>query len=478
MPLAPPPVTRRVAVAVGPLAVLLALLLAGALAIATALAASGASAAPVLAAVGSQPNLVTGSAYLAAPANLIRGHYYSSFPGYADFGLTIDGALALAATGDEDPALTGIVTFLRDDGKDPHGNTIDGWTGIGTKNVDGGSLADEALLAEVVEASPRNFGGHDLIAALNAAVCPPGGHRSAKCAGPGNYFHATSVFDQALGIMAQFRAGQASAAAAPVRYLESLRNTDGSFPSLIPNTHDHDVDSTAMAVMALALAPGTTAAADVTAGIAWIAQQQLASGGFHGTSGVSVNTAGLAIQALTLQASRYHAQIARALAFLAREQNPGGGFPVAQTGSRASDVRASAQAVGGAVGTSFGTLRRNLTGVPTPSPTPTVTVTHTATPRPHPAATVTDTQPATPATTPASSSPASAAATSTPPLPPSSAPPTSTGPARLHTVADTRGDGVAGDLWWATGGVAGAALAVIAVLLLRRRRLYPAGPRP
>ena len=473
MPFAPPPSARRVPAAVGPLAVLLALVLAGAVAIASALAAPAVSATAVPASTGSRPNLVTGSAYLAAPANLVHGHYYSSFPGYADFGLTIDGALALAATGDQNPALTGIVAFLRDDGKDPHGDTIDNWTGIGTRDADGGSLADEALLAEVVEASPRDFGGHDLIAALNATVCPRGGHRSAKCAGPGNYFHATSVFDQALGIIAQYRAGQASAAAAPVRYLESLRNSDGSFPSLIPSTHDHDVDSTAMAVMALALAPGATAAADVTAGVAWIAQRQQSSGGFPGTAGVSVNTAGLAVQALTLQASRYRPQIARALGFLAREQNPGGGFPVAQTGSRASDVRASAQAVGGAVGTSFGTLRRNLTGVPTPTPTVTVTRTRTARPAPAPTRTVTGTPapaPA-PAASTASTSPAAAPPpSSTPPAPAASSP-----PPRLHTVADTGRSSVTGDLWWATGAVAGAAAGVIALLLLRRRRLYPAG---
>src|SRR5580693_7194780 len=75
------------------------------------------------AAAAASPNLVTGSAYLVAPANLIDGHFYESYPGYADFGLTIDGAFALAATGDQDSALKGIVQFLDDDGKDPHGNT-------------------------------------------------------------------------------------------------------------------------------------------------------------------------------------------------------------------------------------------------------------------------------------------------------------------------------------------------------------------
>ena len=104
------------------------------------------------------PDLVTGSAYLVAPANLIHGHFYESFPGYADFGLTIDGAFALAATGDEDTALKGIVAFLDSGGKDPHGNTVDTWTGIGTRFAAGGSIGDEALLAEVTGYNPRAFG--------------------------------------------------------------------------------------------------------------------------------------------------------------------------------------------------------------------------------------------------------------------------------------------------------------------------------
>ena len=43
----------------------------------------------------------------------------------------------------------------------------------------------------------------------------------------------------------------------PIAYLESLQNPNGSFPSLIPAEPRPDVDSTALAVMALALAPGS-----------------------------------------------------------------------------------------------------------------------------------------------------------------------------------------------------------------------------
>ena len=420
------------------------------------------------------PNLVTGSTYLVAPANLIDGHYYESYPRYADFGLTIDAAFALAATGDEDPALKGIVEFLDSAGQDPHGNTVNTWTGIGTRYASGGSIGDEVLLAEMTGYNPRDFGGHDLIAALGASVCARASAGSnTNCAGAGNYAYATSVFDQALGIVAQLRAGQASEAAAPIRYLESLRNADGSFPSLIPSTHDQDVDSTAMAVMALTLVPGSAAAADVRSGIAWIASRQEGDGGFPGASGDSVNSAGLAVQALSLAGTRYQPQTGAALGFLAAEQNHDGGFNVAAHGQRGSNVRASAQALGGAVGTSFGTLHRNLSKTPPPPPpTHKPVPRHSKTPRPQPA--VAAAQTPSPAASTAPPRTPAAAALATSPAPPS----VPQHQQRTQTLAEM-GDGssLTTGLWWTVLGVAVAAAVVIGLLYLRRRRLYPAAGR-
>ena len=319
--------------------------------------------APAFAASARQPrpNLAAGTAYLVSPAHLIGGHYYQTIPRFADFGLTIDGALALAATGDDNQALKKIVSFIAGNGRDQSGKTASYWSGIGTRFASGGAIGKEALLAEVVGDNPRGFGGHDLIAALDATVCrQASAGANGPCAGPGSYSYATSVFDQALGIMAQVRAGDVAAARAPIAFLERLRNADGSFPSIIPDSHDHDVDSTAIAVMALALVRTQRARADVAAGLAWIAGQQERAGGFRGVTGVSVNSAGLAIQALTMRSARYRSQIRLALAFLAREQNSDGGFRAFAGGQGESDVRASAQAVGGATGISFGTLSRDL----------------------------------------------------------------------------------------------------------------------
>jgi hypothetical protein len=329
---------------------------------------------------GTAPNLTTGSAYLVAPANLIDGHYYESFPGTADFGLTIDGALALAATGDDDAALRTIVTFLADDGKDPSGDTVNEWTGIGTSDASGGAIGKEALLVEVVGDNPRSFGGHNLIAALDASVCTrPSSGGNTSCPAAGSFLNATSLFDQALGIMAQLRAGQVGEAAAPVGYLESLQSANGAFPSLIPPSGGPDVDSTAMAAMALALAPGARAGADVAAGLKWIASQQERNGGFSSLGAESINSTGLAIQALTLRAGDYRARISAAEAFLAGQQNGNGGFN-ADAGQPGSNLRASTQAVGGAVGMSFGTLSIDLSGPPVPVP---VARTSPPAPKPH-----------------------------------------------------------------------------------------------
>ena len=221
------------------------------------------------------------------------------------------------------------------------------------------------------------------MAALDQSVCTKASTGSdTSCAAAGDYSYGPSVFSQALGVIAQLRAGDTANAAAPIAYLEGLQNANGAWPSLIPSGGDSDVDSTAMAVMALSLVPGATASKAVDKGVAWIAGQQEKDGGFPGAAGDSTNSAGLAIQGLSLHKAAYTAQITKALTFLAGQQNSDGGFDVAAGGQQGSDVRASAQAVGGATGTSFGTLSRLLLSTSSPSSTPTDTASGTPAPTP------------------------------------------------------------------------------------------------
>ncbi|MFE7346884.1 prenyltransferase/squalene oxidase repeat-containing protein [Streptomyces griseus] len=322
---------------------------------------------------GAGPDLKKGVAYLTSPANLHQGRYYRAVDnaGRADFGLTIDGAFALAATGHDDNALRTIVDFLAQGGKDSEGRTLHDWTGVGGKYALGGSMGKAALLAQVVERDPRDFGGQDLIAGLADAVCEkPSTAPDRSCAAEGAYTYAPSVFAHSLGIIAQLRAGEEKAAEAPIAYLASLQHSaSGAWPSLIPATGDSDVDSTAMAAMTMDLVPGDAHAAAVDKALAWIASRQLPDGGFPGAAGNSVNSAALAVQGLSLDTEKYDKQITKALKFLASQQNKDGGFNVAKEGQRGSDIRASAQAVGGSTGISFGVLTRSLDGT-TPNPVP------------------------------------------------------------------------------------------------------------
>ncbi|MFE4337154.1 prenyltransferase/squalene oxidase repeat-containing protein [Streptomyces sp. NPDC056831] len=320
---------------------------------------------------GDGPDVRKGTTYLTNHKRLIQGHYYENAKGsgFADFGMTIDGAYALAATGHDNAALRNIVDFLDKGGKDGKGRGIHDWTLIGTKYAGGGFIGKAAVLAEVVGRNPRDFSGQDLIGGLAKAICPEKTPTPRPCAAKGNYTYATSVFSQSLGVMAQVRAGETAAAAEPIAYLKSLQEPSGAWPSLIGEKSDAEVDSTAMAAMTLDLLPDADSQAAVDKALAWLASRQLADGGFPGASGNSVNSAALAVQGLSLDATKYAGGIAKARKFLASQQNADGGFKVIKGGQPGSDVRASAQAVGGATGISFGTLKRSLDGT-TPEPAP------------------------------------------------------------------------------------------------------------
>jgi hypothetical protein len=316
---------------------------------------------------GASPDLATAVAYLTEATTLVDGDHYESSPGFADIGLTIDGALALAAAGTAPGALAGMVAYVEANAA--------GWTGYGTTSASGASLGKEALLAEVVGDDPRAFGGQDLISALDTSVCTaPSAGTGGPCVAEGNYAYSASTYGESLGIMAQLRADDWSGATRPIQYLESLEDADGGWPSLIPpGTGDSsDVDSTAMVVMALALDPAPTATAAVLRGITWIAGQQEADGGFPGASGDSTNSTALALLALGLDRAAQAGGIRAGLAFLAARQQADGGFAISSgAGSPSgSDLRSTTQAVSGTVGTSFATLRSSSSpGASPPPPT-------------------------------------------------------------------------------------------------------------
>lgn len=293
------------------------------------------------------PDLAAASAYLVG--QLTSGTHYESLGA----GVTIDAALALAATGGDDAALSAITAWVAANSGQ--------YTLIGTEfeqYVSGGEVAKVALLAEATGHDPRSFGGVDLLGALSGLECTaPDPAAPAPCAAAGNYAGAGTAFAQSLGVLAQLRGGEP--AAAPLQFLASLQLPSGAWASAVSPGGAADIDSTAMAAMALALDPSAASRTAVAKALAWIAGQQLGSGGFPGTAGDSTNTAGLAIQALRLDAPAYLDAILSAETALAAQQNADGGFDIS-VGTPGSDVRATAQAAGGAAGIPFGSLLRSV----------------------------------------------------------------------------------------------------------------------
>jgi prenyltransferase beta subunit len=285
----------------------------------------------------------------------------SGYPG--DIGLTADGILALAAAGGHDVTLDRMVneteaeTDVAADPSDANGQ------------FDGGMVGKLALVAEVVGRDPHHFGGSDLIAALGQHVCT---NASETCAAPGAYEgEPTSTFSQSLGVLAQARAGGASPAA--VAALMALQcPTDGHFPTLFlaspsadPCATGGDVDSTALAAQALSLQSDATSRAATGKALAWIAGQQAPDGGFPGAAGDNTNSTALAVQALNLHSNAYASQIANGQAFLAARQNPDGGLGITADYAN-SNRRASTQGLSGVIGTPYSTLTHLLYVLPTP----------------------------------------------------------------------------------------------------------------
>ena len=306
-----------------------------------------------LAASPTTPDVDAAVAYLTK--NLVGGDHFEAFPGTADIGLTIDGAYALAAAS-ENATLAKVVAYVA-----AHENDYTTLTGPYAAYAGGGYVGKVALLAEMAGRDPRAFGGADLIAGIDRLICTKAD--ATRCAAAGNYVYTSSTFGQALGILAQLRAGDTTGAKKPVAYLETQQRSSGGFPSIAGAGNGTgaaaETDSTAMAAMALSLVDTSAARTAVTKALTWLAKQQAANGGFPGAAGDSVNSAAVAIQALRLDAETYGARIARAEKFLASAQNTDGGFDVA-SGVEGSDVRASAQALGGAIGVPFGSVLDSL----------------------------------------------------------------------------------------------------------------------
>ncbi|WP_018222078.1 prenyltransferase/squalene oxidase repeat-containing protein [Salinispora pacifica] len=389
-------------------------------------------------------------------------------PETEDWGLTIDGLLALSATG-VDPSTRQAATAQIAANVRAY-NSWDNWS---PKDVtDGGATAKLLYAASASSADPTDFGGYDLRAETLSMIAGADTdhqrgrltNRPAAQAG----LAPSNTFDQSFAVLGLTRSGGVPQDV--VDFLIRQQCAAGGF-RLYPDTADGpspscddqpdatlDVDSTAMAVQALLSAAengAAGAAAAAAAGADWLVSQQHTDGSFGGsgpTTGKNSNSTGLAGQALAA-AGRDPEATEAAVALAALQLTAAnGGAATAEAGAIAYDAdglagavekglgdnsrdewrRATAQALLGLAQVPLG--RIGLDPTPTGQPTPTGTASPTASPTATGSPTPTGTATASPtpsATGTAPSEPPAASPTGSAPVTPT---PTTSSPGGLPTT--------------------------------------------
>ncbi|GIJ39800.1 prenyltransferase/squalene oxidase repeat-containing protein [Micromonospora andamanensis] len=417
-----------------------------------------------------------------------------------DWGLSIDGVIALAATGvassTRQAATAQIAAHVRSY------NSYDDWGIEGF--TDGGATAKLLYVASAAGADPTDFGGWDLRAetvALIAAADTDHQHgritsRTTEATGP----DPSNTFDQSFAVLGLARSG--GAPQETVNFLVRQQCTAGGFrlypdadgaPSPSCDTQANatlDVDSTAMAVQALLATDAAGADEAAQRGADWLVAQQRADGSFGGsgpTSGPNSNSTGLAGQALA--AAGRDAEAARAAESLAALQltTANGGAAAADAGAIAYASDALTEAVADGIADTFRDQWRRATaqallglaqvplsrigldvppsGEPTPSVTvrPTPTASSSPTGSPSPSASPTPTTSLTSSPTPSASPSSTPSVPTTAPTPaPSVTSPAAGGSGRLPTTGAAIGGYVLIALLLLGGG--------LVLLLLGRRR--------
>jgi hypothetical protein len=190
-----------------------------------------------------------------------------------------------------------------------------------------GPAAKTLLAAVAAGRDPRCFGGVDLVARIRS--------------GYADGVFGASIWDQSLSIAALTAAAEAVPPAALTR-LRAMRR-DGGWGFAIVREDRDDVDSTAIALMALRAAGVPVSDEAVRGGVAWLLGQRAGKAGWRGAAGTgsNANSTGLAVRALVAAGRTAPSGALRALRSL---QQPDGSFALAQ-GLRGSADLATAESV-------------------------------------------------------------------------------------------------------------------------------------
>lgn len=266
------------------------------------------------------------------------GHHFSvDVAGtlYADYGVTADAVLALAAAGTGQDEATLATQYLADNVKnyasydDGDPTTVD--------DVYAGSVAKLLNVAVAQGVDPTAFGGWDLVDTLEGLENAQG--RFADQSPWGDY---SNVFGQSFALIGLHRAG-ATVSADARAYLLAQQCPGGGFALYMTDAGctdaaNADPDATAMAVQALVAVGGASSA--VSDALDYLAGRQNADGAVGGagpTAAVNANSTGLAGQAFL--AGGRSAQARAAVGYLTGLQY-GCTFPTALRGGIAYDQAA------------------------------------------------------------------------------------------------------------------------------------------
>lgn len=150
----------------------------------------------------------------------------------------------------------------------------------------GPAAAGKLLLGLVAaDANPRDFAGMNLVISTTASLDPLSGR------------FGSSNYDQIYAMLGLVAAGE-ELPSTSAEALIALASSDGGW-GFSPNDQFSDVDSTALALQALAAAKVPESHAAVQKAFAYLRSQQLPDGGFLGYDGsTSASSTALAIQAL------------------------------------------------------------------------------------------------------------------------------------------------------------------------------------
>lgn len=271
---------------------------------------------------------------------------------YPDYGLTADVVLALDSAKVGRPAARRATAALRRD--------VLAYTGGGDANeYYAGAFAKLLVVAVAQGVSPTSFGSgprKDLVANLRALECGTQGRADCPAADKGRFSDRTQYTDysntitQSLGLIGLERATRRGASPAAVGYLLGQQCPNAAFPEVFgAATCRASVDSTGVAVQALALVGTPRATAAARAAGRWLAAHQHNDGSFSGNGARNANSTALAAQALT--AIGRGTAAARARHFLRTLQVTCAGRPAARglvrytAAKRGDTVRATGQAV-------------------------------------------------------------------------------------------------------------------------------------